>query len=167
MDTNSLIDEMYSRYAKALKLYLLTLCGNNELADDITAETFLKAINNIDSFRGGNVFTWLCTIGKNTYFDYLRKKERTNVFPADTEILQTASKEPAPEESLIQKDERIMLYRLLRGLEQDAREVVYLRMFTDLSFKEIGSVLNKSENWARVTFYRSKVKLKGMIENED
>lgn len=167
MAINSLIEEMYNRYAKQLKLYLLGLCGNNDLADDITAETFLKAINNIEKFRGGNMLTWLCTIGKRTYFDYLKKKENANLPLTDDLTVGMAAAEPLPEQAFIEKDRQIWLYRLLGRLEPDAREVVYLRMFTDLSFREIGQVLEKSENWARVTFYRSKIKLKEMMSDED
>ena len=167
MAINSLIEEMYNRYVKQLKLYLLGLCGNNDLADDIAAETFLKAIKNIEKFQGGNMLTWLCTIGKRTYFDYLKKKENANLSLTDDLAAGMAAAEPLPEQAFIEKDQRIRLYRLVGRLEPEAREVVYLRMFTDLSFREIGQVLEKSENWARVIFYRSKIKLKEMIEDEN
>ena len=68
------IEKIYTDYAVPLKKYVLSLCGNPTVADDITAETFFKAIKNIDSFKGGKIFTWLCAIAKNTYFDYIGKK---------------------------------------------------------------------------------------------
>lgn len=164
---DELIEEMYERYAKQLKFFLLGLCGNNELAEDITAETFLKAINNIEKFRGGNLLTWLCTIGKRTYFDYLKKKENCGLPLNEQAVVIMEAAEPQPEQAVIQKDGQIRLYRLIGKLAADAREVVYLRMFTDLSFREIGEVLGKSENWARVTFYRSKTKLKELMDDEN
>lgn len=164
---NLLIEEMYNRYARQLKRYLLGLCGDNDLADDLTAETFLKAINNIENFRGGNILTWLCTIGKRTYFDYRKKRENANLPLTDDLAAVMTAAEPLPEQAFVEKEKRIRLYRLLGRLEPDAREVVYLRMFTDLSFREIGQVLGWSENRARVTFYRSKIKLKEMMDDED
>lgn len=158
------IEEIYRRYAEKLKRYLLSLCGNNALADDLTSDTFLKAVKNIESFGGGNMFTWLCTIGKNTYFDYLRKKESANM-PLNSEDVFCAVG-LLPENLLIEKSERLKLYGYIQKLQPEAREVVYLKMFTDFKFKDIGCIMGKSENWARVTFFRSKIKLKEMIENE-
>lgn len=166
MENSSPIEELYRRYAKSVKLYALTLCENHATADDITAETFLKAIKSIDTFQDGNIFTWLCTIAKHTYFDQLRKKEHANL-PLSEELSQTlADTRQTPEEEAIEQDEKLTLYRLLQSLEAEAREVVYFRLFTDLTFREIGSILGRSENWARIVFYHSKNKLKGWLDHE-
>lgn len=109
------------------------MCGNESLTDDVTAETFYKAIKSIDHFGGGNMLTWLCSIARNTYIDCIRKKEYK---------------------------------KYLQKLEPEKKDVVYLRIFGELSFKEIGEIIGKSENYARVTFYRSKNQLKGWMENE-
>lgn len=167
MENNSPITEIYTRYAKTVKVYILSLCKDSDLADDITAEAFLKAIKNIDSFKDGNILTWLCTIAKNTYFDYARKKERQNIPLSDELSKKTADTASTPEETAVAHESKLSLYQTLQLLESDAREVLYLRMFTDLSFNEIGSILNKSENWARVVFYRAKTKLKGLMKNEE
>ena len=166
MGTDLLIEEMYRLYAQKVKKYLQSLCGSSTLADDLTAETFYKAIKNIEKFKGGNMLTWLCTIGKNTYFDYLKKRESANLPLTEELAVGIAADAPTPEMVAVDNDERLNLYRHLRRLDADAREVVYLRMFTDLSFRDIGSILGKSESWARVTFYRSKIKLKEWYENE-
>lgn len=166
MKGDSMIEEMYGRYAKPVKWYLISLCGNNDIADDITSEVFLKAIKNIDRFKGGNMLAWLCTIGKNTYFDHIRKKENTNV-NISSHLAQTVEDTaPSPEETIIEKDTRLMLYRALQSIDPEYREVIYLKLFAGLTFKEIGVILGKSENWTRVVFYRSKNKLKGLIDNE-
>ena len=158
------IEKIYTDYAVPLKKYVLSLCGNPTIADDITAETFFKAIKNIDSFKGGKIFTWLCAIAKNTYFDYIGKKDFKNI-SLDSEI-PVSGNLPSPEDKIIKKDENLLLYRQLMKLDEAAKDIVYLRIFAGLSFKEIGNVLGKSENWARVTFYRCKSKLKGLMENE-
>lgn len=158
------IEEIYTAYALPVKKYVMTLCGSSALADDITAETFLKAVRNIDSFHSGRMLTWLCAIARNTYLDYANRKEYKNK-PLD-DVCGAASALSSPEEDYIKKDERLALYRYIQRLEPELRDVVYLRIFAELSFKEIGDILGKSENWTRVTFYRSKNKLKGWMENE-
>lgn len=159
------MDEIYRKYALPLKRFVLGLCHNETLAEDIVAETFYKAIKNIDSFKEGNIFTWLCTIAKNTYLNIATKKENGNVSFEDESVPEPASS-TSVEEECIKKETSIELYRQIQTLESAERDVIYLRIFANLSFKEIGDVLKKSENWARVTYFRSKEKLKGQMKNE-
>lgn len=160
------MEQLYRTYAIPVHRYVLSLCGNAVLADDITADTFYKAIQHIDDFKGGRIFTWLCAIARNTWLDTVKRKETANLSIAEIEETAMVDTSHAPEKACIEKDERLELYRQIQNLHGEARDVVYLRIFAGLSFKEIGEVLNKSENWARVTFYRSKEKLKGWINNE-
>lgn len=159
------MEAIYKQHALPLKKYIYSLCKDSYLADDIVSETFYKAIKNIDSFYGGNMFTWLCTIGKNIYFNHVKKKESQNVSLEGMELAEPAAKEQV-ESTVLQKVGNMELYKSMQGLESLEREVVYLRTFADLSFKEIGEVLGKSENWARVTFFRSKEKLKKIMEKK-
>ena len=149
-----------------LKKFVLTLCHNDVLADDIVSETFYKAIVNIDSFRGGNLYAWLCTIAKNTYFNHLKKKENMNISLDDREYLEVNTSS-STEEKYIEGEEKRELRECIESLSEMEKEVVKLRTYSGLSFKEIGTVLHKSENWARVTYYRSKEKLKGMMDYEE
>ena len=160
------LEQLYRTYAIPVQRYVLSLCGNVTLADDITAETFYKAIQHIDDFNGGRIFTWLCAIARNSWLDIAKSKEHANL--PITEELEVSLPDIAhtPEDSYIAKDERLELYRQMQNLQGEAKDVVYLRIFAQLSFKEIGDVLNKSENWTRVTFYRSKEKLKGWMNYE-
>ena len=100
---------------------------------------------------------WLCQIAKNLWYDQCRKKKKTiNIEEGlcDFETLET------PESQVISNDEKISLYKKIQKLDDKTREVIYLRITGELSFKEIGTILNKTENWARITFYRGKQKLK-------
>ena len=161
------IEEMYRKYAIPVKLYVLSLCKDSTLADDITAETFYKAINHIDHFKEGKLLTWLCAIARHTYFDYVKKKEYSNI-PISSEMESNLiNTKDTLEEKYIRKDEKIQLYRMIYRLDEQQKDVVYLRIFGELSFKEIGEILGKSENWARVNFYRSKNRIKEWIENEE
>ncbi len=157
---------MYRSYAVPVQRYILSLCGNESLAEDITADTFYKAMKNIDHFTEGKLLTWLCAIAKNTYLDYVKKKENANVSISEEMEEQFTSDHDNVEDRYVRKDERLQLYRMIYKLEPEQKEVVYLRIFGELSFKEIGEILGKSENWARVNFYRSKNRLKEWIENE-
>ncbi len=160
------LKELYQEYALPVKKYVLSLCRNETIAEDVVADTFYKAIKNIDSFQGGKVLTWLCTIAKHTYFDYVKKKEYSNLALTGELTEQIPDEQLQPEQAMLQKEDRTQLYRMLQKLSSEERDVVYLRIFADLSFREIGDILGKSENWARVIFYRSKNKLKGWMENE-
>lgn len=161
------IEEMYRKYAIPVKRYVLSLCKDSTLADDITAETFYKAINHIDHFKEGKLLTWLCAIARHTYFDYVKKKEYSNI-PISSEMESNLiNTKDTLEEKYIRKDEKIQLYRMIYRLDEQQKDVVYLRIFGELSFKEIGEILGKSENWARVNFYRSKNRIKEWIENEE
>lgn len=153
------MESIYRQYALPLKKYIYSMCKDSELADDIVSETFYKAIKNINSFYGGNIFTWLCTIAKNLFFNHTKKKENQNVSIEDAIYDEPASKKLV-EESVVQRQGSLDLYKSMQALDSIEREVIYLRTFPELSFKEIGEVLNKSENWARVTFFRSKEKLR-------
>lgn len=164
------MEEVYRTYVIPVKRYVMNLCGNSAMADDITADTFYKAIQHIDQFHGGRIFTWLCAIARNTWLDAIKRKEYANISITD-ELLEQRTEEQLSEhlsleETCVRKDERLGLYRHLQNLDGEARDVVYLRIFAELSFREIGTVLDKSENWARVTFYRSKEKLKGWMKDE-
>lgn len=166
MHENADLEIIYEKYALPVKKYIYGMCHNESLAEDITAETFYKAITNIDKFHSGNMLTWLCSIAQNTYFDSRRKKESQNLpFPEESRDT-IPSNSLSPEEEILKKEERLLLYHALQKLDPEKKDIVYLRIFGELSFKEIGEIIGKSENYTRVTFYRSKNQLKGWINHE-
>ncbi|MDD2955290.1 MAG: sigma-70 family RNA polymerase sigma factor [Oscillospiraceae bacterium] len=159
-------EEIYRRCAVPVKKYVMTLCRNESLAEDVTADTFCKALRHIDSFDPNTrVLTWLCAIAKNTYLDYIRRREYQNL-PLTPEMEPPTPPENGPEEECQRRQGQLDLYRNIQKLGSGYRDVLYLRAFAGLSFREIGDVLGKSENWARVTFYRGKNQLKGMMKDE-
>ena len=156
------MDEIYRLHAQAVYKYLLTLCRNPDLAEELTQETFYQAVRSIDRFDGKcKIPVWLCQIGKHLYYKELRKSGREAAVPEDFEI-------PAPsaEDIIIGRQDRTELLKAVHSLKDPYKEVVYLRSFGNLSFREIAEVMGKSENWARVTFYRGKEKLKGGFKDE-
>lgn len=159
------IEDIYKQYFQTVKRYLFCLTHNNDIAEDLTQETFCKAVKKIGTFKGEcKISVWLCQIAKNLWYNELKKNkkmEQTN----EEEIFLMISEEKT-EDTVIFNENKIELYKRLQFLDEKTREVIYLRITGELSFKEIASILNKTESWARVTFYRGKQKLKEIDEND-
>lgn len=151
------IDEIYSEYANLIKNYIFSITSDKELSEEIMQETFVVAINQIDNFRGEcKISVWLCSIAKKILYKETKKHNLRNMIPID-ELEITDNK--SIEEECIKNDNKLRLYEAIQNLDVITREVMYLRLTGDLTFKEIGKILNKSENWARVTFFRGKQKI--------
>ena len=158
--------EVYRQHAQTVYKFLLAKTRDEHLAEELTQETFYQAVKSVDRFDGScKVSVWLCQIAKHLWFQHLRKQKReAPVLPEDL----PESPGPSAEERLLEQEGRMDLLRLVHGLPEPAREVVYLRAFGGLSFREIGDVCGKTETWARVTFYRSKEKLRnGGADDEE
>lgn len=156
-------DEVYKAYFNDVFLYIKKLSGDDNLAEEITSETFFKAMRAIDTFRGDcDIRVWLCQIVKNTYFSYLKKQDRF-VEIDDLEALNTHISLNL-EESMIIQDKAMIVHTHLHNLPEHYKEMFMLRVFGELSFKQIGSLFSKTENWACVTFYRAKSKIIEQLE---
>lgn len=153
------IEQVYKEYFETVNKYLFCLTHNNDISEELTQETFYRAVQKIDTFKGNcKISVWLCQIAKNLWYDEYRKnKKKVNTDEEDIFEIQTID---TIEEQVISNDEKVSWYKKMQKLDNQTREVMYLRITGELSFKEIGIVLNKTENWARVTFYRGKNKLK-------
>ena len=153
------IEQVYKEYFDIVNKYLFCLTRNADIAEELTQETFYRAVKKINTYKGNSkISVWLCQIAKNLWFDYCRKSKRFS--KENEQELINEQMIDTTEEQVISKDEKISLYRKMQKLDEITREVIYLRITGELSFKEIGMILNKTENWARVTFYRGKQKLK-------
>ncbi len=151
------MEQLYQENAKIVYHYLLSLCRSPSLAEDLTQETFLRAYQSLERYDGScRLSTWLCQIGKHVYYQYLAKNRR-EVPSEPTE--QPAPLKTQPEETVLQKLELMDVLKEMQKLPAQMREVIYLRICADLSFREIGEILGRSENWARVNFYRGKERL--------
>ena len=147
------MDSIYRSYAQTVYKFLLAQCRDPDLAEELTQETFYQAVRSIGRFDGScKVSTWLCQIAKHLWYQHLRKHRREAPLPE--ELPETPA--PSAEEGLLAQEDRLDLLRLIHALPEPQREVVYLRAFGGLSFREIGDVLGRTEVWARVTFYRCK-----------
>lgn len=141
--------------------YLMALTGDASLSEELTQETFFRAVKYANRFDGKvKVTTWLCAIAKNAYFSYL-KKERANSMNSGQSIDEM---EIPVQEDVLDRENCREIYKAVHRLDEPYREIVLLRIHTDMSFAEIGEIFDKSENWARVTFYRGKEKLRKLLE---
>lgn len=160
-------EQIYQVYFGDVFRYLRRLTGSAELAEELTAETFLKALSSIDQYKGeGGLRIWLCQIGKNSYYSYLRKNSRIRPDEPLEECIEP--EDPVDmAQVLADKDDAMRIHTLLHGLEEPYKEVFSLRVFGELSFKEIARLFDKTENWACVTFYRAKQKIQRGFEGKE
>lgn len=154
------IEEIYIKYFEIVYKYLFCLTHNADLAEELAQETFFKATMKIHTFKeNSKVSTWLCKIAKNLWYNEIRHNKKINMIEYDdVEYLIDYGEDIV--DTIISKEEKERVYRKIKELDSITREVINLRIIGNLSFKEIGNILEKSENWARVTFYRGKNKLK-------
>ena len=157
------IEQIYKEYFETVKRYLFCLTHDNDIAEEITQETFYRAVKKINTVKGEcKISVWLCQIAKNIWYNELKKNKKREEIIKDNFTFETI--ENQLENIIISKESKLEIYKKIQKLDEKTRNVMYLRITGELSFKEIGTILNKTENWARVTFYRGKEKLKE-IEN--
>lgn len=154
------IEEVYKEYSNTVYKYLFCLTDKEEIAEDLTQETFAIAIKEINKFRGDcKISVWLCQIAKHLWYKELKKSKKNksiSINELDEEIKTFAT----TEDIICEKEEKLKLFKDMQKLDEQSREVMYLRMAGNLSFIEIGEILGKTPNWARVTFYRAKQKIR-------
>ncbi len=149
------MNAMYQEHAQQVYAFLFRLCGDTHLAEDLMQDTFLKAMEKIDTFDGKcKLTTWLCQIAKNSYYDHLRRHKKY----ANTEIVLDgiSGDELTPEEEVLSKETAKEIRMYIHQLPEPYKEVFLLRFYAELSFREIGQMFGKSEVWGRVTYLRSK-----------
>ena len=176
-------DEVYREYSQMIYKYLFSLTRDAHVAEEVTQETFYQAVRCADRFDGSCRFsTWLCAIAKNQLNSYRRKYSvpfgdtekpealaktgagKTDVTPEKTGAGKT---DVTPEKTVLSEYGRVEILRKLHQLDAAVREVMYLRIFGDLSFAQIGEITGRTENWARVTYYRGKEKLRKELDGNE
>lgn len=161
------IEELYRTYFDIVYRYIRSVSRDGALAEEVTQETFFKALEKIDQFRGDcDVRVWLCQIAKNTLYDHLKKQKKQLLGDEKLEKTESAGGELL-EEKLAQRSQAMEIHKVLHGLSEPYKEVFSLRTFGELTFREIGMLFGKSENWARVIYYRARVKIREELEHED
>lgn len=158
-------EDMYQRFFKDVYLFVLSISKDRQIAEDITQETFFKALKEIKHFRGDcSVKSWLCQIAKNLYISQMRKKRMISF--EDMQVVPNQISATNIEQEYIQKENTLSVYKVLHLLEEPYKEIFLLRTLGELEFKEIADVFHKTESWARVTYHRARLKIQKALEQE-
>ena len=153
--------EVYDLYFRDVYRYALSLCRNESLAEEITQETFFKALAKLDSFDGRcKVSVWLCQIAKNTYISMCRRNKHLE----NNSYAELTPSNGNIEEIIFDKETAFAIHKVLHTLEEPYKEVFSLRTFGELSFKQIAELFEKTEAWARVTYHRARLKIKEELQ---
>lgn len=155
------IEEIYIDNYKIVYKYLLANSHNKDVAEELTQETFYRAVKNINKFKGDSkISSWLCQIAKNLWLAEIKRNKHFKEIDEKDIVIS--------DYDVLASEDKINLYKKIQQLDTETRDVIYLRLSGELTFKEISEIMNKTESWVRVTFYRGKekLKLKENIENE-
>ncbi|TYP74644.1 RNA polymerase sigma factor [Paenibacillus methanolicus] len=153
-------EQLYKQYFKDVYRFVWSLCRDPAIAEEITQETFFKALHGIDQYKGTcKLNVWLCQIAKHTYFSYSAKQKRF-VAHDSTEASSAYNLEAA----MMDKEEALRIHKVLHGLEEPYKEVFTLRVFGELTFAQISRIFEKTESWSRVTFHRAKRKVQDRLK---
>ena len=159
------IEEIYKQYSNTVYKYLFCLTDKEDIAEELTQETFAIAVKEIQRFKGEcKISVWLCQIAKHLWYKEVKKSKTHKDIPIENiteeiEVIETT------EDIVCKKEEKLKLFKDMQKLDNLSREVVYLRTIGNLNFIEIGEILGKTANWARVTFYRAKQKIREVNKN--
>ena len=152
-------EKLYEAHYMRVFSYAMTLTGDRAAAEEITQETFYRAFSRSGFRQESDEITWLCAIAKNCFYDEKRRQGRTAPMPE--EIPDTGK---GIEQAAADRDSSFRIHVALHALEEPYREIFELRIFGELSFREIGTICGKTENWARVTYHRARLKLQERMD---
>lgn len=151
------LEEIYRKYFKDVYFFIYSFSRDKHIAEDITSETFLKAIKSIEGFKGNcDIKVWLFQIAKNSYYSYIRKQKKL----VGLDSIPEREDDFDLEKSVLLSEEAMRIHEVIYNLSEPYKEVFSLRFFGELSFKQIGSMFDKTDNWACVTFHRAKNKIR-------
>ncbi len=150
------IERAYTQHAREVYRYLLSLSHNADLAEELTQETFFRAMRTMKHYDGTcKLSVWLCQIAKHLWYQWLAKHSRQK----QVELTEEIPGRDSPESLIMERMDKWALYQAIHALPEPMREVVHMRLTGEFSFREMGEILGKNENWARTTFYRAKQKI--------
>ena len=160
---NETCERLYNAHYMRVFSYVMTMAGDRHLAEEITQDAFFRAFSKTAEFRNeSDEVTWLCAIAKNCFVDEMRRRNKTGPVPE-----QLPAEEKSIEQLAADKDSSFRIHVALHSMEDPYREVFELRIFGELSFREIGTIFGKTENWARVTYHRARLKLQERMDEHE
>ena len=164
-DRQEISHEVLCAEYEAVYRYSLSICKDATEAQDITQETFLKAMKAMHRFKGeSSLYTWLCTIAKNLWINKCRKSKKEYMLESWEDY--TSDSKTSMEEAAADKDLSLQIHRILHNIQEPYKEVFSLRVFGQLSFSDIAGLFGKTESWARVTYHRARKMLHEALGKE-
>jgi len=159
LDKSDELEGVYDQYFHDVYIFVLSLSRDEKIAEEITQETFFKALKRIDQFRGDcKMSVWLCQIAKNTYFSYMDGQRRFASL-----AVQEEEGSINLEQKLIDQTEAMRIHKVLHVLNEPYKEVFMLRLFGELSFDHISQIFGRTESWARVTYHRARLRIQNLL----
>ena len=153
------MDSVYQEYASLVYRFIYSYTKDVEWSQELMQETFLRAVGSISRYNGScKLSVWLCQIAKHVLYQELRKKKRGEMVELADYLPDDSS--PNGESSVLNQENKIELYQAIHHLPELEREVILYRITGELSFREIGAILGKSENWSRTVFIEQSRKSK-------
>ena len=156
------MEKIYTVHARTVYGFLLARTGDPDTAEELTQETFCRALKQVGGFKGeSSVSTWLCGIARHVWQEHVKKQKRRSSVEIQAGEQTDDGREEQADHSCLQDSHMLMrenmeVLKALHNLKEPARETMYLRLIGNLTFAQIGEIMGRSENWARVTFYRGK-----------
>ena len=158
------IEKLYNTYFMKVYSYVLNMVKNQSVAEEITQNTFVKAMTSKNKFQNrSSEYTYLCAIAKNLSIDYIRGQQKQWELLED----EIVSYNDSVLDEVIQKNTTMNIHRMLHNMEEPYKEVFELRVFGELSFAEIATIFQKTESWSRVTYHRARLKLKERLDEHE
>lgn len=162
---NGITEDVLCAEYEAVYYYVLSLCHNENEAQDVTQEAFLKALKSSGKFNGeSSLYTWICAIARNIWLNRCKKHKHDFVPESESDIKSNC--EPLIEEYLIEKDMTMYVHTVLHSLDEPYKEVFSLRVFGQLAFRDIAKLFSKTDSWARVTYHRARKMIIDKIRKE-
>ena len=156
-------ERLYNTYYMRVFSYVMTLSGDRHASEEITQEAFFRAFSKTAAFRNeSDEVTWLCAIAKNCFVDETRRRSKTGPIPEDLPAAGSTI-----EQQVTDKDSSFRIHTALHTMDEPYREIFELRVFGELSFSQIGTIFGKTENWARVTYHRARLKLQEKMSKSE
>ncbi len=163
---NKEMDIIYRKYYKDVYCFACSLTGNGDIAEEVTQNTFCKAIQSAHKFRGDcDIRVWLCQIAKNDYYNYLRKEKRNVSGFVEEDVFLDVPDTAEPVINRIEDAETAETIRdILEDLEEPYKTVFSMKVLHEVSYQKIAQAFGKTESWARVTYYRAKTKIQDALD---
>lgn len=155
-------NQVYQEYFRDVYLYLRSLGANPELAEEITQESFVRAMQSLNQFDGSkDIRAWLFVIARNTLYRALQKSKRHSTLPEEENL---TDRQPDIVEQLADRERAQEIHKRLHAMKEPYKEVFTLRVFGELPYEQIGNLFGRSSGWARVTYHRALIKLREEME---